>query len=153
MHAIPQAIHTNPALFYNCRTYIEIPVLSTISYSYSNSGFGYHDAIHYGTGSRSDSLIIDLDNLDKKLKKRNYIRNDAMVNLLGAGFLIGDYYIHFNISNVMENRFGIPGDLISLKDGNWDIEANEPRDIDLSGFGLNATDYFQIRSQWMCRKS
>ena len=44
----------------------------------------------------------------------------------------------------MENRIGIPGDLISMKDGNWDIEANEPRDIDLSGLGLNTTDYFQI---------
>ena len=71
MHTVPQSIHTNPALYYQCRTYIELPVLSTIRYSYSNSGFSYHDAIHYGTGSRSDSLIIDLENLDGKMKKNN----------------------------------------------------------------------------------
>ena len=67
MYPIPQTIHTNPALFYECRTYIELPVLSTIRLSYSNSGFSYHDAIRYGTGSRSDSLIIDLDNLGGKM--------------------------------------------------------------------------------------
>ena len=74
MHAVPQSIHTNPAISYQCRTYIELPVLSTIRYSYANTGFGYHDAIHYGAGSNADSLIIDLDNLEKKLKKRNYLR-------------------------------------------------------------------------------
>ena len=49
MHSLPQSIHTNPALFYRCRTYVELPVLSGIGFSYSNSGFGYHDALHYGT--------------------------------------------------------------------------------------------------------
>ena len=95
MYPIPQAIHTNPALFYQCRTYIELPVLSTIRYSYSNSGFSYHDAIHYGTGSRSDSLIIDLENLDRKMKKNNYVRSDATVNLAGAGVQLDDCYLHF----------------------------------------------------------
>jgi hypothetical protein len=144
MYPVPQAIHTNPALFYDCRTYIELPVLSTIRYSYSNSGFGYHDAIHYGTGSRSDSLIIDLDNLDGKLKKRNYVRNDATINLAGAGFQLEDYYLHFNISSFTESRMGVPGDLLALRDGNWDIDSGEPRDLDLSGLGISASNYFQV---------
>lgn len=144
MHAIPQAIHTNPALFYKCRTYIELPVISSIRYSYGNSGFGYHDALHYGTGAQSDSIIIDIDNLDKKMKKRNYIRNDYSVNLLGAGFRIKDYYFHFNISNHGETRVGLPGDLISLKDGNWDSSEEVPRDIDLGGLGVHASDYIQF---------
>ena len=144
MHAIPQAIHTNPALFYKCRTYIELPVISSIHYSYGNSGFGYHDALHYGTGAQSDSIIIDIDNLDRKMKNRNYIRNDYSINLLGAGFRIKDYYFHFNVSNHGETRIGIPGDLIALKDGNWDSSEKVPRDIDLGGLGVNAVDYFQI---------
>ena len=144
MYPVPQAIHTNPALFYQCRTYIELPVLSTIRYSYSNSGFSYHDAIHYGTGSRSDSLVIDLENLDRKMKKNNYVRSDATVNLAGAGFQLEDYYLHFNISNFTESRGSIPGDLLAARDGNWDIESGQPRDLDLSGMGLKATNYFQI---------
>jgi hypothetical protein len=144
MYPIPQAIHTNPALFYQCRTYIELPILSTIRYSYSNSGFSYHDAIHYGTGSRSDSLIIDLENLERKMKKNNYVRSDATVNLAGAGFQLDDYYLHFNISNFTESRGGIPGDLLAVRDGNWDFESGQPRDLDLSGMGIKATNYFQI---------
>lgn len=145
MHAVPQAIHTNPALYYRCRTYVEIPVLSSIRYSYGNSGLGYHDALHYGSGTNADSLIIDVDNLEKKLKRRNYLRNDFAVNIAGAGFRLMDrFYVHLNIANVTETRLGIPGDLVALKDGNWNLSANEPRDIDLSVLGLNAINYFQV---------
>ncbi|MCK4746262.1 MAG: hypothetical protein KAT15_04470, partial [Bacteroidales bacterium] len=122
-----------------------LPVLSTVRYSYANTGFGYHDAIHYGSGSNADSLIIDMDNLEKKLKKRNYLRNDATVNVAGAGFqLMDDYYVHFNISNFTESRTGYPGDLVALKDGNWNLASSEPRDIDLSGLGVNTSNYFQV---------
>jgi hypothetical protein len=144
MHSNPQAIHTNPALFYKCFTYIELPVISSVRYSYGNSGFAYRDAFHYGTGTRSDSIFIDFDNLEKKMKNRNYIRNEYSVNILGAGFRINDYYFHFNISNHGEVRTGLPGDLIALKDGNWDSSEEVPRDFDLGGLGVNAVDYIQI---------
>ena len=144
MHRIPQAIHTNPALMYHCRTYVELPVLSSIRYSYANTAFGYHDALHYGTGSRSDSIVIDVANLKKKLHKRNYIRNDLTINILGAGFRISDYYFHFNISDHMESRVGFPGGLIDLTDGNWDPSAETPQDINLGGLGATAVNYIQI---------
>jgi hypothetical protein len=144
MHANPQAIHTNPALFYKCFTYIELPAISSLKYSYGNSGFAYRDAFHYGTGSQSDSIIIDFDRLGRKMKNRNYIRNDYSVNLLGFGFRIKDYYFHFNISNHGETRIGIPGDIIELKDGNWDSEEDVPRDFKLGNLGVDAFDYIQI---------
>jgi hypothetical protein len=144
MHSNPQAIHTNPALFYKCYTYIELPAISSLRYDYGNSGFAYHDAFHYGTGSQSDSIMIDFDNLDRKMKNRNYIRNEYSVNLLGAGFRIRDYYFHFNISNHGDSRIGLPGDLIALKDGNWDSSEEVPRNFDLGGLGVNAVDYIQI---------
>jgi len=144
MHTNPQAIHTNPALFYQCFTYIELPAISSLKYSYGNSGFAYRDAFHYGTGTQSDSIQIDFDRLDRKMKKRNYIRNDYSVNILGAGFRIKDYFFHFNISNHGETRIGLPGDLIALKDGNWDSSEEVPRDFKLGGLGVNAIDYIQI---------
>jgi hypothetical protein len=145
MHPVPEAIHTSPALYYRCRTYVELPVISGLSYSYANTGFGYHDAMHFGSGSNADSLIIDINKLDRKLKKRNYIRNDQSETLLGAGFRIMDkYYVHFNVSNFTATRIGIPGDLVSLKDGNWDINASSPREINLSGLGADGIDYLQV---------
>ncbi len=145
MNSVPQVIHLNPALFYNCKTYIELPIVSSVRFSYANTGFGYHDAIHYGSGTNADSLLIDMDNLEKKLKNRNYIRNDVSFNILGAGFNFKeDYYVHFNISTVTENWNGFPGDLVALKDGNWDVQNNVPRDINLSGLGVNGTSYLQI---------
>jgi hypothetical protein len=144
MHTNPQAIHTNPALVYKCLTYIELPVISSLQYSYGNSGFAYKNAFHYGTGTQSDSILIDFDNLGKKMKKRNYIRNDFSINILGAGFKIKDYFFHFNISNHVETRVGIPRDLIALKDGNWDSSEDVPRDFNLSSLGVNAVAYTQI---------
>ena len=144
MHRVPQAIHTNPALMYYCWTYVELPVLSSIRYSYANTAFGYHDALHYGTGSRADSIIIDVPNLKKKLHKRNYIRNDLTLNILGAGFRISDYYFHLNVSNHLETRVGFPGGLIDLTDGNWDSAKEKPMDINLGGLGATAVNYLQI---------
>ena len=152
MDRIPQAIHTNPALMYYCRTYVELPVLSSIRYSYANTAFGYHDALHYGTGSRADSIIIDVPNLKKKLHKRNYIRNDLTLNILGAGFRISDYYFHFNVSNHLETRVGFPGGLIDLTDGNWNSTTETPQNINLGGLGVSAVNYIQfaagVATQW-----
>ncbi len=144
MHDIPQAIYTNPALYYKCKTYIELPVLSSINFSFASTGFGYHDVIRPGTGGRADSLIIDVDNLAEKLKKRNFIRNDVSFNLLGAGFAVKDFYFHFNISNQLESRVGFPGDLVRIKDGNWDPAEGEPKDINLGGLGVTAFNYIQV---------
>jgi hypothetical protein len=144
MHLNPQVIHTNPALFHICRTYIELPAISSVRYSYGNSGFGYHDAFRYGTGTQGDSIMINIDNLDRKMRNRNYIRNDYSVNILGAGFRIKEYFFHFNISSHGESRIGLPGDLIALKDGNWDSSEEVPRDINLDGLGAHALNYIQF---------
>ena len=144
MHTNPQAIHTNPALGYKCVTYIELPAISSLRFSYGNSGFAYKDAFYHGTGAQSDSLYIDFDQLDKKMKNRNYIRNAYSVNILGAGFRIKDYFFHFNVSSHGDTRVGIPGDLIALTDGNWDSSEDVPRDFDLSTLGVNAVSYTQV---------
>lgn len=144
MHGIPQAIHTNPALYYKCKTYIELPVLSSVQFSFATTGIGYHDAIHYGSGSRADSLVIDVDNVAKKLKNRNYFKADLGLNILGAGFRVKKFYFHFNISDQLESHVGYPGDLVRIKDGNWDSDTKEPRDIDLGGLGVTAFNYLQI---------
>ena len=144
MYGIPQAIHTNPALHYKCKAYVELPVLSSVQFAFASTGIGYHDAIHYGSGSRSDSLVIDVDNVARKLKNRNYFRADLGMNILGAGFAVKDFYFHFNISDQLESRVGYPGDLVRAKDGNWDSGNNKARDINLGGLGVTAINYLQV---------
>src|SRR4030042_859302 len=144
MHGIPQAIHTNPALYYKCKTYIELPVLSSVQFSFATTGIGYHDAIHYGSGSRADSLVIDVENVAKKLKNRNYFKADLGLNILGAGFPFKKFYFHFNISDQLESYVGYPGDLVRIKDGNWNSDIKETRDINLGGLGVTAFNYLQI---------
>src|SRR5664279_4189045 len=63
LHAVPQSLELNPALQYRCRIFVELPVLSSIGISINSTGAGYHDAVHYGTGSKKDTLYYDFNNL------------------------------------------------------------------------------------------
>jgi len=145
LHAVPQSLELNPALQYRCRVFVELPVLSSIGISLNSTGAGYHDAIRYGTGSKKDSLYYDFNNLEKKLLKKNTLKADLDVTLLGFGFAFKeDWYFTFRIYNHTEIRLGYPRDLIALKDGNWNTGTMLPQSIDLSGLGVNALNYTAI---------
>lgn len=144
MHRVPQSVSTNPAVRFRCRNFIELPVISSLSYAYNNSGFGYSDLIKPGTGDKIDSSVIDLDNFERRLKKRNYIRNDLHFNILGFGYGYRDMFFTLNIANFTETRVGFPKAIVSFKDGNWDLDEMKPIDLDLSGFEVDATNYTAI---------
>lgn len=65
MPGIPQANQLNPALMNTCRIYVELPVISSVKLNIRNTGFGFHDVLHTGTGVQSDTYYLDLSNLDK----------------------------------------------------------------------------------------
>jgi hypothetical protein len=79
-----------------------------------------------------------------KLHKFNDLSFDLSLSLLGFGFSYKDYYLSFNISNLTNFRFGYPRSLIELHYLNWDLDAIEPRDIDLKGFSFNIVNYTSI---------
>ena len=145
LQAVPQSLELNPALQYRCRIFVELPVVSSIGLSFNSTGAGYHDAIHYGTGAKADSLYYDFNNLEKTLKKQNTLKADLDITLLGFGFAYKeDWYFTFRIYNHTEVRIGFPKDIVSLKDGNWNTGSMNPQTIDLSGVGLNALNYTAI---------
>jgi hypothetical protein len=145
LQAVPQSLELNPALQYRCRIFVELPVLSSVGLSINSTGAGYHDVIHYGTGAKSDSLFYDFNNLEKKLFKRNTLKTDLDITLLGFGFAYKeDWYFTFRIYNHTEVRIGYPRDLVALKDGNWNTGTMTPTSLDLSGIGLNALNYTAI---------
>lgn len=144
MHSIPQSNQLNPALRHPCRIYIALPVISSVRQSTRNTGFGFHDAIHTGTGAQSDIYYLDLDNLDKKLGRMNYLLGNADVDLLGLGIEIREWYFTLGISNHSMMQVAYPHDIVSLKDGNWDVNAGEAIPINLNNLGADATAWNSI---------
>ena len=139
MHSIPQANQLNPAIRHPCRVYVGLPVISSLRQNTRNTGFGFHDAIHTGTGAQSDTYYLDLDNLDKKLRGMNYLLGNADIDLAGLGLEIGDWYFTFGVSNHAAMQVAYPHDIVSLKDGNWDVNAGTAIPVNLNRIGVNST--------------
>jgi hypothetical protein len=144
MHSIPQSIQLNPAILNPCRIYIALPVISSIRQCSRNTGFGFHDAIHTGSGTLSGTYYLDLDNLDKKLRRMNYSLANADIDLLGVGFAVKDWYLTFMISNHGSFQLSYPHDVASLKDGNWNVDTGSAIPINLSNLGVNTTIWNSI---------
>jgi hypothetical protein len=142
--AVPQVNQLNPALKHKCKVYLSLPVISSLRQSTRNTGFGFHDAIHTGTGAQSDTYYLDLDNLDKKLWRMNYSLGNADIDLLGIGFSYKDWYLTFGISNHISLQTSIPHDIVSLKDGNWDVNNMTAIPVNLNNLGVNATAWNSI---------
>lgn len=139
MHSIPQANQMNPAVRHPCRVYAGLPVLSSIRLNFRNTGFGFHDAIHTGTGAQSDTYYLDVDHLAKKLRRMNYLLGNADIDLAGLGLEIGDWYFTFGISNHTAMQVAYPHDIVSLKDGNWDVNTGAAIPVNLNRIGVNST--------------
>lgn len=141
---IPQSIYTNPAILPVCDTYIELPILSSVAVSYQNNGFGHNDLFYSENKFNTDSLLWNFDRLEKKLRRINLIRTESWINLAGAGFSLGEFYVHFNVANRTLSTVGLPKGVIDVRDGNWDESVDQPRDISLSGFEVDVKNFHQI---------
>jgi hypothetical protein len=139
MHSIPQVNQLNPAVRHPCRIYLGLPVISSIRQNTRNTGFGFHDAIHTGTGAQSDTYYPDIDQLDKKLHRMNYMLGNADIDLAGLGLEIGEWYFTFGVSNHASMQVAYPHDIVSLKDGNWDVDAGTAIPVNLNRIGVNST--------------
>ena len=144
MPVIPQANQLNPALMDGCRVYVALPVISSVKMNFRNTGFGFHDVMHTGTGAQSNTYFLDLSNLDKKLSPMNYFRTDLDIDLLGLGFTIKDWYFTFGIANHTNLRISYPHDIASLKDGNWQVDGGKAIPISLNGLGIDLTIWNSI---------
>ena len=139
MHSIPQVNQLNPAVRHPCKVYIGLPVISSIRLNTRNTGFGFHDAIHTGTGAQSDTYYLDIDQLDKKLRGMNYLLGNANIDLAGLGLEFGEWYFTLGISNHTSIQVAYPHDIVSLKDGNWDVNAGTALPVNLNRIGVNST--------------
>ncbi len=144
---LPQSILLNPAQHPDCKLFfggLLVPItgqiLPPLQFNYSNNNLKYLDAIHFGNGIMSDSLIIDVPNILNKIKKVEYIAVEADINWFSAGFQLKKYYFSFNLTDRIDAKISLPHDLLQLA---W--EGNGKSFLDnaatFKGLGLSATYY------------
>ena len=138
MPGIPQANQLNPAFIRPCGTYLELPVISSVRFNIRNTGFGFHDVFHTGTGAQSANYLLDLTKLDKILKPINYFQSETDIDLLGFGFRFKDWYFTFGIANHSDLLLSYPHDIVSLQDGILHT-AGKPNSVNLSRMGAEIT--------------
>jgi hypothetical protein len=144
MPDIPQANQLNSAYFKLCRIYVELPVISSVKLNIRNSAFGFHDVVQRGTGSQSDTYLVNGASLDKRLKAMNYSQLETDINILGLGFAIDDWYITFGISNHSDILLSYPHDVVMLRDEHLLTSNTGTTSINLSRTGGEMTIWNSI---------
>ncbi|MGC9342679.1 MAG: DUF5723 family protein [Bacteroidales bacterium] len=144
LHEIPQTISLNPAISYECKNYIQLPVISQLQASYRNNGFSYSQAFEGGRGITRDSVIIDVEGLSRAMVNRNHLRLGARTDILGFGFAYYDWYFSMSVSNRSAFRVSFNRDIIDARDGNWDLRTNLPREININGTGIHLLNYTEF---------
>lgn len=132
---LPQKHLLNPALRSSNSIYIGLPGLSGINLNMNNNFVNFSDVIL--KGQPKDSIISFLHpnyNVDKflaKIKDKNSVESEFMIQLLGIGFSVGkDSYVFLDINDRFDGNIVLPGDLFTLA-----LKGNEGfvgKTIDLS---------------------
>jgi hypothetical protein len=158
---IPQNHLINPAFRPSNSVYIGLPVVSGINLNINNNFVNFSDV--FIKGQVKDSIITFLHpdyNVDKflaKIKDKNSLEPEMMIQLLGVGFSVGkDTYVFLDINERIDGNIVLPGDLFKLAlKGNEGFVGSK---IDLSslrgdikyyrefgaGFSRNFTDRLRI---------
>lgn len=143
-HEIPQAISLNPAIENSCKTYIGFPALSSIQYAFNSSSFTYNDFIRQGTGSKSDSLIFDYENVFNQIKRNNRVQNSAELVWLDFGFRKKKRYFSFNLKSKLAINLYYTDDLFGLLSGNWNSDDDTPLNFQLANNKLDVLGYTSL---------
>jgi hypothetical protein len=144
MPDIPQANQLNPALFKLCRIYVELPVISSVKVNIRNTGFGFHDVMQRGTGTQSNTYLVNLSNVESRLKGINYAQIETDINLLGFGFGYKEWYFTFGIANHSDMLLSYPHDAVLLSDEYFQMAATRGTPVNLNRSGAEATIWNSI---------
>ena len=139
MRNIPQSLQLNPAFQHSCKSFVEIPVLSALSFNLSIP-FAYNDVIQRDA---EGNIVYDIDAFEDNLKDVNYIETNQRFNALAFGFKgKNGTYFSFNISACFDTYLSFPKELLAFRKGNWDFETNKPISRTFNGLGV-ATNVYQ----------
>jgi hypothetical protein len=122
LNEIPQSSYSNPSNRFNGKFFIGLPVISSMYYSFSNSGFAYSDLIR----KQGDSLLVDFNNMIKELEDENFTSFNTRVDLFSFGLNLGKRtQLTFNATEVASFKFTYTKDFIRfVYGGNAAFEDN-----------------------------
>ena len=139
MHNIPQSMYANPSMIPYSRVNVGLPLISSIYFNKSNSGYRMNDLIR----KQGDSTVIDFGNLVSKLKDNNYFTTAFQVDLLSFGFKVKKNYFSFNATQKVDMRFRYPKSFFNFLwkgNGDPDLIGQEQK----FNFGLDASHYTEF---------
>ncbi|TAJ12305.1 hypothetical protein DMA11_13190 [Marinilabiliaceae bacterium JC017] len=144
LRGIPQTTQLNPAFRPIKGAYFSLPAVGAVKINSTNTGFAWSDVIRPGTGVKSDSLVVDLDNLAGVLKDNNAFITEASYQLIGFGFYTGNSFITIDINQKIKGRIAYPSSLLDLRYGNWDYEGNKPINHSFSDIFIDGMGYTEF---------
>jgi hypothetical protein len=142
MKGMPQSDLLNPALHNDSsKVVIGLPGLSGMYFDFS-SDFAVNDLIHKGTGSLSDSLVLDIDGFYSSLKETNSFTQHFSLPLFYLGIKGKRSFFSIGITEKEMTQFSFDKNLIAfLKDGNAPYMG---KNFDLGNLAINAYDYTEL---------
>jgi hypothetical protein len=136
MEMIGQSTQINPSLMPANKMYIGIPMLSSTSFLFTNSGFTWRDLHRV---RRDDSISIEIEHAISKLAEKNFISLAIRSNIVETGFHVKKTYFTFNILERVNFNMTFPKELFELAyKGNGAFIGQE---IDLKRMAFDATHY------------
>jgi len=143
---LPQNHLLNPAMRPSNKVYIGLPALSGINLNVNNNFVNFSDV--FMPGKTGDSVITflhpdnDINDFIDKIRDKNSLQPQALVQLFGLGFSAGKNYIFIDINDRIEGNMVIPGDIFKLALlGNESFVGDK---IDLSSFRGDVKYYREI---------
>ena len=121
MKGIPQTKDVNPARpGITGGFYFSIPLFSKLDLAANTNNWSYNDLIHQGTGTRVDSLVVDLDKFLGSLSNKNFVHESAALTVLEGGYKKGKNFYAFSLSEREFAEVSFGKNLVNLiKNGNY----------------------------------
>jgi len=111
MHSLPQSNFVNPAVQIKCRTYVGIPLLSSIHLNANSTGFSYN-SFSPGAGS------VDVGKLTSGLFWWDYVTLEFHYNWLAFGYRPNERdYFNFYVTEKIDLKLFFPKKLVLLATG------------------------------------
>jgi len=114
-------------------------LFSKLDLAANTNNWSYNDLIHKGTGTRADSLVVDLNKFRESIGNKNFVYESAALTVLEGGYKNGKNFYSVSLSEKEFTEFFFSKNLVDLlKSGNYPYvgETYYSRN-----FGLNAQHY------------
>lgn len=144
LRSLPQNASINASVIPEGKGYIGFPALSSLQVDYYNSGFALKDILHAGTGTKKDSLVIDLNSFGNALSANNVYFQEVSNTLLAFGIRIKKSYITFAVNSKFKSEMYYPGTIGDIPKGNFNYNTMQMQTLTTEGTSFNAMAYNEI---------